>query len=977
MITPNQKTILLVEDDNIMAMTGKKTLEKYGYKTLNANSGEEAIDIFKNNVNVINLILMDIDLGSGIDGTETAAIILKDYDVPVVFLSSHTEPEIVEKTEKITSYGYVAKGTGITVLDASIKMAFKLFDSRKKEIEKEKALWESEQNYQNIYDNALEGIYRISLDGKIIHANKAMASILGYDSPSELINTITNAATQIWLDPKELSNIIAIIEKQNVLTFYECQFKRKDSRNIWVSLNTRAVSDNDQNIIYIDGFIEDITERKRAEKTLQLTCERLTEAQKTARIGDWEADLLTGELYWSQVIFDIFGLDSKSFKPSVTAFYNAVHPDDREMVYESEKRSEKIGLHDVIHRITRPDGEIRFVHELAKRYKDKNGKLVMLRGTVNDITERMLAENKLRESEEKYRLLHENAGIGIGYYNLNGVVISFNRLAANNMNGCPEDFIGKSIYDLFQKHEADIFYDRIKKAALSHELTVYEDFVNLPSGNKCFMSIYTKITDSHDNISGIQVISQNITERKKMEDSLRNSQELFKCVVQNTSGVTMLTDETGKVNYISPQCENILGYPADKFVGQIMPDIIHPDDVAMCQNAFDQVFLYGQKVTEFEYRIIDADNNVRWLSHNANAFKFNERLSGINSSIRDVTERKMMEEKLRESENNYRTLTECGQALIWTSGTDKLCNYFNRVWLEFTGRTFEQEYGNGWTEGLHPDDFQHCLDVYTGSFERREKFSMEYRLRRHDGEYRWLLDEGSPRYNVKGEFIGYIGHCFDITERKIAEEKIKTLLLEKELILKESHHRIKNNMNTVSSIICLHLETLKEPSAIAALKDARSRIHSMMVLYDKLYRSEDFKELSFKQYITPLIDEIIDNFPNKGIIKMEKVIDDFIIDAKRLPALGIIINEILTNIMKYAFTGRDNGLIKVTAAISDDRVTVTVADNGIGIPESINIATSTGFGFQLVDIMTQALRGKIKIERNDGTKFILEFNLSK
>lgn len=977
MIAPSQKTILLVEDDYVMAMTGKKSLEKYGYKTFNASSGEEAIDIFKNNVDVINLILMDIDLGSGIDGTETAAIILKDHDVPVVFLSSHTETEIVEKTEKITSYGYVVKGTGITVLDASIKMAFKLFDSRKKEIEKERALQESEQKYRNIYDNSLEGIYRISLDGKIIHANKAMASILGYDSPSELIDTITNAATQIWLDPKELSNIISIIEKQNVLTFYECQFKRKDARNIWVSLNTRAVRDNDHNIIYFDGFIEDITERKRAEKALQLTCERLTEAQKTAKIGDWEADLLTGELYWSQVIFDIFGLDSKSFKPSVTAFYNAVHPDDREMVHESENRSEKTGLHDVIHRITRPDGEIRFVHELAKRYEDNNGKLIMLRGTVNDITERMLAENKLRESEEKYRLLHENAGIGIGYYNLNGIVISFNRLAASNMNGFPEDFIGKSIYDLFQKQEADIFYDRIQKAALSRELNVYEEFVNLPSGNKCFMSIYTKITDSHDNILGIQVISQNITERKKMEDSLRNSEELFKCVVQNSSGLTMLTDETGKVTYISPQCEIILGYPSEKFVGQVMPDIIHPDDVAMCQNAFDRVFLHGQKVSELEYRIIDSDNNVRWISHNANAFKFNERFSGIHSSIRDITERKIMEEKLRESENNYRTLTDCGQALIWTSGTDKLCNYFNRVWLEFTGRTFEQEYGNGWAEGLHPDDFQHCLGVYTGSFDRREKFSMEYRLRRHDGEYRWLLDEGSPRYNIKGEFIGYIGHCFDITERKIAEEKIKTLLLEKEIILKEAHHRIKNNMNTVSSIMCLQLETLKEPSAIAAVEDARSRVHSMMVLYDKLYRSDDFKDLSFKKYITPLIDEIIDNFPNKGIVKTEKVIDDFIIDAKKLPPLGIIVNEILTNIMKYAFKGRDNALIKVTAAISDNRVTVTVADNGIGIPESIDIATSTGFGLQLVDIMTQALRGKMKIERGNGTKFILEFNLSK
>ncbi len=127
--------------------------------------------------------------------------------------------------------------------------------------------------------------------------------------------------------------------------------------------------------------------------------------------------------------------------------------------------------------------------------------------------------------------------------------------------------------------------------------------------------------------------------------------------------------------------------------------------------------------------------------------------------------------ELRESEQSYKTLTESGQILIWASGTDKLCNYFNSIWLEFTGRTLQQELGNGWLENVHPDDRQGCLDIYLGAFERLEKFSMEYLLRRHDGQYRWILDEGCPRYNSQSQFIGYIGHCLDITERKEAEKK--------------------------------------------------------------------------------------------------------------------------------------------------------------------------------------------------------------
>ncbi len=136
------------------------------------------------------------------------------------------------------------------------------------------------------------------------------------------------------------------------------------------------------------------------------------------------------------------------------------------------------------------------------------------------------------------------------------------------------------------------------------------------------------------------------------------------------------------------------------------------------------------------------------------------------SVLNDITDRKLFEANLIEKELQFRTLADSGQALIWTSNTDKLCDYFNKVWLEFTGRSIERELGNGWAEGVHPEDYQRCLDIYMAAFDRREKFGMDYRLRHHTGEYRWIRDEGCPRYNSKGEFIGYIGYCLDITERK-------------------------------------------------------------------------------------------------------------------------------------------------------------------------------------------------------------------
>lgn len=139
----------------------------------------------------------------------------------------------------------------------------------------------------------------------------------------------------------------------------------------------------------------------------------------------------------------------------------------------------------------------------------------------------------------------------------------------------------------------------------------------------------------------------------------------------------------------------------------------------------------------------------------------------------EIAQRIQTEKELREKEVQYQNLADSGIALIWTAGTNKLCNYFNLPWLKFTGRTLEQELGNGWTEGVHPDDYDRCLQVYVTAFDKREKFDMEYRVRHVSGDYRWIQDMGTPNYNSSGEFVGYIGHCFDITERKKLEEQLR------------------------------------------------------------------------------------------------------------------------------------------------------------------------------------------------------------
>src|SRR5262249_32730575 len=132
----------------------------------------------------------------------------------------------------------------------------------------------------------------------------------------------------------------------------------------------------------------------------------------------------------------------------------------------------------------------------------------------------------------------------------------------------------------------------------------------------------------------------------------------------------------------------------------------------------------------------------------------------------DYIERAQTEEALRKSEERFRQMADNAPVLIWISGADKLCTWFNKPWLDFVGRPMEQEIGNGWVENVHSDDHDHCFQTYASAFDSRQPFTVEYRLKRHDGEYRWILDNGIPLYGGRGEFAGFIGSCIDITERK-------------------------------------------------------------------------------------------------------------------------------------------------------------------------------------------------------------------
>jgi PAS domain S-box-containing protein len=271
----------------------------------------------------------------------------------------------------------------------------------------------------------------------------------------------------------------------------------------------------------------------------------------------------------------------------------------------------------------------------------------------------------------------------------------------------------------------------------------------------------------------LMLLAALIRERRDKEEALRESEERVTLAASAGKLGLWFWDVPRDEIWVGQGRRTLFGWAESEPVGfKRFIEIVHPEDRERVRAGMSWA-LQGGGDHVVEYRIVLSDGSIRWLVTRARVELDDGRPARVRGVSIDITERKLVDEALRESEGRFRTMANTAPVMIWMSGTDKLCSFFNKGWLDFTGRSMEQELGNGWTEGIHPDDFDHCVGVYVSAFDARQEFTMEYRLRRFDGEYCWVLDHGVPRFESDGTFLGYIGTAIDITERKRAESELQ------------------------------------------------------------------------------------------------------------------------------------------------------------------------------------------------------------
>ena len=562
--------------------------------------------------------------------------------------------------------------------------------------------------------------------------------------------------------------------------------------------------------------------RKKAELNLVRTNARLRAAMESGKSVGWEFEVASRKTYWFGDLRTMFGIPSNTFTGQVEDFYSAVHAEDRDQVAKAvAKARDHHEPYNQEFRVVRADGVSRWVVSSGEFQYAPNGKALMMRGMAVDITERKELDEALRISEEKFSKAFRESPLGFTITSTKDHrYIEVNDTYERITGWKRDEVIGRSPIDLKIWVDPNRRIEFIERLLAEGSVRGIEVAFRAKDGRVRIGLTSAELIEINGEQCALSVIAD-ITGVRQAEEARRISEHRFSQFFSVLPEYCYITSATGEILDVNPAACDSLGYKREELLGKLLSSLYAPESVRKLIELADK-WKKNNTLHNEEMVVLTKAGKRRTILLNAGGVKDTSGNVAYVASVQvDITQRKRILQKLGESEKRFRLVANAAPVMIWMSGPDKLRTYFNQPWLAFTGRTRQAEIGNGWADDVHPDDLTSCLEIYDKAFDRRESFEMEYRLRRHDAEYRWVIDLGTPRFQRDGSFAGYIGSCIDITERKVAQESLADM--SRKLIEAQEQERtwiareLHDDINQRLALVLVHLERLQtDPSSALA-----------------------------------------------------------------------------------------------------------------------------------------------------------------
>jgi len=553
-----------------------------------------------------------------------------------------------------------------------------------------------------------------------------------------------------------------------------------------------------------------------------------------------------------------------------------------------------------------------------------------------------------------------------------------------------EQLIGKMPEDVHDRSFADLVLHRVRQVTRTGESITEETRMTWDGQTYWFLDQVSPMKDATGAVSAVATISRNITDRKAAEQRLRESEERYRTFVENSNeGIWRIeTDEPVPIGLpVEEQVKRILDHAyvaecnaslarlfgfqeASAIIGVRFNQLLYAEQAEELQT-LTRFIQSGYRLMNWEAQLQGHDGVNRSVLHNVVGTLENGALIRAWGSLSDVTERKDAERELRLLAH---TITSTRDCVSLTDLNDRVL-FVNDAFLSTYGFPEEQLLGQD-IAIVRPEEA--ATDEHAAIRQKTLTGGWYGELinRRADGSQFPVELWTSVVRNDEGEPVAMVGVARDITARKIAEEELRSSLREKEVLLKEIHHRVKNNLQVISSLLSLQSEYLEDPEMVRAFKESQNRVKSMALIHEKLYQSRNLAEIDFADYLRELTTQLLRSF---GIgahgVYLNVNASRVLLAVDRAIPCGIIVNELVTNALKYAFPDGREGHIDVDLfLVDDDRIRLTVRDDGVGFPAHIDVQSTESLGLTLVRMLAEQVQGTLIMQpHGPGTEFIMTF----
>ena len=852
-------------------------------------------------------------------------------------------------------------------------------------------------NYKNIVENLPVAVVIFTPEGKVIYTNKKAAELVGLNE-----NEAGHANIYDFVAP----NFLKIVEerKKNLkpgeeLPPIEIEAKRKTGETFFVEIKTSAIVYNG-----LQSFQTIITDTTLS-KQLQEEKFRTQIVEQTNKILKKEIDLRTQSEQKLKAIFEsgtqLMWTVNKNF--ALTSFnenyknfiYNSygVYPELNTDLNKPKKKfapNEQHNFWDEKYiqvflgktmefetQTSTINGGVEY-HAITLHpiYDDKR-QIVEVAGQAKDVTQQKKYQQEIINKQSQLAAIINTTDDIIFSVDKNYNISEFNNALQQVVKIRHEIEIkpGLSIFDILP---AD-YHEEVKtryNTALSGESVLAIERFNMSGAERVYEAYYSPIKTNSE-VTGVAVFSKDVTDRERAQQEVLDKQSQLKTIINTTNDIIFSMDKNYNVVQYNDVLKNIAEHRSGKKIksGMNFFEFLPMETHGWLKETYNRA-LKGENVVSIETFFHPRTKINRTYEANYNPIIINGEIVGISVFSRDITEQKETEQKILNTQTQLAAIINNTTDIVVSIDKNYNVVQFNQLLFQMvkSRNGLDLKEGMPVFETMDPSHHDDMRNIYERVF-TEGKSLVAVEMFTVGGQKKRYFESNYNPIKQGNETIGIAIFSRDISEKIEAETELRTALKEKEILLKEVHHRVKNNLQVISSILNLQTSYVKDKETANILKECQNRIKTMAYIHESLYQTKDFLQINFSEYIINLVKNLFYSYDaNQQKIKANFDVDTLFLNLDTSIPCGLIINELVSNAFKYAFADGSQGFITVKVKkIENNKIKMLVADNGKGIPHHIDFKKTESLGLQLVNILTEQINGTITLNQTNGTTFEIIF----